>query len=126
MPFLNEGNVRVSSVVVSDGNHNGYVDLHISGELMLRREAQDVLSQLPVEGVDEVIIRSGEPVLRVVAAGASEPLSYKSLKKLGTAFMRALVSWSAELTSIEVDYFTTCTRQVSATTAYAVHSELHR
>lgn len=127
MSFLNEENVNICSVEISDGRHNGYVDVCLTGNIMLRREAQEILNQLPVEGVNEVIVRSGEPVVRVVATpGRNGPMNYKELKKVGNAFMRALISWSAELTSLELNHFTTCTRRTPTTTVYAVHSELRR
>lgn len=120
--FLTESNVSIDSIEVSDGNHAGYVDLRIKSALMLIDDTKEQLNQLPVEGIDEIIIRASEPVLRLAAAsGPNGPMSYEELKRLATAFKRALVTWASKLSPQELDSFTRIAQ--ASTNAFAVHSE---
>jgi hypothetical protein len=94
--FFSQNTVEVASIVVSDGRHNGFFDLYISGPLIISREATEELSQFPVDGVETVLVLFTDSVIRVAVTPHwdGEPMSYQDIKTVSRHFKQAFTAWA--------------------------------
>lgn len=102
--FLEE--VRAKGCHVSDGWHNGFFTLEVSGVKLNSRAIRSLRSHISVEGVAWIELEDPSTIeVSMTPHPAGRHRSYDEIKAIQRSFVRALVSWAKGLPRNRITHF---------------------